>query len=269
VPCDVPADFIVVQTGVSSGTSYTVPSGEWTITSWSAARGTADVGGGQVLTGGREALVVFRPTGNAHEYKIVGSTSAQSLDSPLNTFKTSIKVKGGDLLGLWVQPGSVCARFTNSLGDTIEAFFPSGIPAAGTTVMTLFPDPGTVPGLRLNVSVELSSGGESGGKSGSAAPPFVPEPARIAICTAKPIQRTDGTVGTFADVLASEYPTTDPASPYYGAVPAKYAHGIGLTCDNLPGYTDAGYKVNGDGVRAPAGLEASWPAPYEYYMKTA
>ncbi len=68
-------------------------------------------------------------------------------------------------------------------------------------------------------------------------------------------------------MLASQYPTTDTTSPYYGASPAKYAQGIGLTCDNLPGYTDAGYRVNGDGVRAPAGQEATWPAPYEYYAK--
>jgi hypothetical protein len=124
---------------------------------------------------------------------------------------------------------------------------------------------------RLNVSVRLiSGGGGSSGRSGSAgsSPTVEPEPARIAICTAKPIQRTDGTVGTFADVLASEYPASDPASPYYAAVPANYVQGLGLTCDNLPGYTDAGYKVNGEGARAPAGLEASWPAPYEFYTKT-
>ena len=78
-----------------------------------------------------------------------------------------------------------------------------------------------------------------------------------------------GTTGTFNDVLASQYPTNDPSSPYYGAVPANYAQGVGLTCDNLSGFTDAGYKVNGEGVKAPAGLEASWPAPYEYYAKAA
>lgn len=127
-----------------------------------------------------------------------------------------------------------------------------------------------ITGFQLNISVTLSKPKKGAGSSAVPASPTVePEPARIAICTAQPIRRADGTVGTFADVLASEYPATDMASPYYGAAPAKYAEGIGLTCDNLPGYTDAGYKVNGDGVRAPAGLEASWPAPYEYFAKVA
>jgi hypothetical protein len=40
------------------------------------------------------------------------------------------------------------------------------------------------------------------------------------------------------------------------------------SCDNLRGFTDSGYKVNGEGVRAPAGLKASWPA-MQYYTKTA
>jgi hypothetical protein len=254
-PCTTPADFTVVQTGVSGGTSYTVPSGQWTITSWRA------LGNGPA----QEALVVFRPTGTPDQYTVVGSTSAKTLAAGLNTFNANIKVKGGDLIGLWVQQNSICAHATGSTADSLAAFFPTGVPSAGTTF-----DMFVFTGFRLNVSVELSTGGGSDGKSGSAAstPPFVPEPARIAICTAKPIQRSDGTVGTFADVLASEFPTTDQASPYFGAAPANYAQGIGLTCDNLPGYTDAGYKVNGDGVRAPAGLEASWPAPYEYYTKT-
>jgi hypothetical protein len=254
--CNVEANFIVAQTGVSSGPSYTVPSGQWTITSWSAAGGS----------GGQEALVVFRPTGTPHQYTIVGSTAAQTLSAPLNMFTTSIKVEGGDLIGFWVQDGTMCARETGSPGDTGDAFFPSGVPAAATT-LTLAP---LVEGFRLNMSVTLTRDSSGSGRSKpkpKPAPVVTPELARIAICTAKPIPRTDGTVGTFADVLASQYPTTDPSSPYFGAVPAKYAQGLGLTCDDLPGYSDSGYKVNGDGIPAPAGLEASWPAPYEYYTK--
>jgi hypothetical protein len=142
------------------------------------------------------------------------------------------------------------------------------VPEAGETVTLV---PGLAVGYRLNMQVTLKSGSGSGRGSSSppkpAAPVVAPQPARTAICTAKPVLRTDGTIGTFNDVLASQYPTSDPASPYYGAVPANYLQGIGLTCDILPGFTDAGYKVNGEGVRAPAGLEASWPAPYEYYTK--
>jgi hypothetical protein len=268
--CTTGFDFAAVQTGVSGGPSYTVPSGQWTVTSWSAARATADAmngenGMGPEVTGGREALVVFRPTGTPHQFGIVGSTPSQALTDSLNTFKATINVKGGDLIGFWVQDGTVCARQqANSTTDTVEISL-SEVPAAGTslTMMSL----GGPPGYRLNMSVTLKESNK--GPSVSASPVVVPEPARIAVCTAAPIQRSDGTLGTFADVLADQYPATDPASPYYGAAPAKYAEGIGLTCDNLPGYSDAGYKVNGDGVRAPAGQEATWPAPYEYFTKPA
>ncbi len=247
--CDTPDDFIAVQTGVSGGTAYTIPSGEWTVTSWSASGGPP----------GQEALVIYRPTGTPNEYKIVGSTSPEALPDSLNTFDASIKVKGGDLIGFWAEAGTTCALATGSSSDAPSLLFPSGVPNSGTTVMLV---PGFVVGYRMNMRVTL--------KRGSQSAPSVPapQPARMVICTVKPIQRADGTTGTFADVLASQYPTIDTTSPYYGAAPAKYAEGHGLTCDNLPGYTDAGYTVNGDGVRAPAGQETTWPAPYEYFTKS-
>jgi hypothetical protein len=255
--CGAPGDMIAVQTGVSGGTSYVIPSGEWTVTSWSASGGSP----------GEEALVVYRPTGTPNEYKVVGSTSPHALPSSLNTFDANIKVKGGDLVGFWAPPGTICGNYTGSSADTVSIFFPSGVPDAGETV-TL--QPGLADGHRLNMQLTLKRGSGSGSSgSPSEEPVPAPQPARIAICTAKPIPRADGTTGTFNDVLASQYPTSDPTSPYHGAVPANYAEGVGLTCDNLPSFTDAGYKVNGEGVRAPAGLEASWPAPYEYYAKAA
>jgi hypothetical protein len=254
--CGAPGDMIAVQTGVSGGTSYAIPSGVWTVTSWRAAGGAP----------GEEALVIYRPTGTPNEYKVVGSTSAHALPSSLNTFDANIKVKGGDLVGFWAPPGTICATATGSPADTASIFFPSGVPDAGETVTLV---PGYADGHRLNMQVTLKRGSGTGSSgSESAAPVSAPQPARMAICTAKPIQRADGTMGTFADVLASQYPTTDMTSPYYGAAPAKYAEGLGLTCDNLPGYTDAGYTVNGNGARAPAGQEATWPAPYEYFTKS-
>jgi hypothetical protein len=241
-----------------------VPSGQWTITSWSAQGGPG---------AGREALVVFRPTGTPNQYLVVGATSPQTLANTQNTFSADIKVEGGDLIGFWAQAGTRCAHMTGSTADSIGICLPELGPCSATTVPdrndTLTVTPVPEGGFRLNMSVVLKSRPSSSGNNPAPSPVVEPEPARIAICTVQPIKRTDGTIGTFADVLASEYPATDPASPYYGSVPAKYAEGIGLTCDNLPGYTDAGYKVNGDGVRAPAGLEASWPAPYEYYTKNA
>ncbi len=257
--CTLDEDFIVAQTSVSGGPSYTVPEGNWTITSWSAAGGS----------GGQEALVVFRPTGTPDEYKIVGSTSPRTLTAPQITVKANIKVKSRDLIGFWAQDGTMCARATGSSAD-VPSLAPSPSPPGEGTTVTLFqlPPQDDGGGYRLNISVTLKRQVKS--STASEPEPFVgPEPARIAICTAAPILRADGTIGTFADVQADQYPATDTGSPYYGAVPAKYAQGIGLTCDNLPGYTDTGYRVNGDGARAPAGQEATWPAPYEYFTKTA
>ena len=64
----------LVQTGVASGNSYTVPSGNWTITSWSTQAGTP---------GGQLALVVYRPTATPNDYLVVAATAAQSLTAPL------------------------------------------------------------------------------------------------------------------------------------------------------------------------------------------
>jgi hypothetical protein len=254
--CTTGVDFVGIQLSVAGGPSYTVPSGKWTITSWSAQGGN----------GGEEALVVLRASGT-NQYTVVGSTSPRTLANAQNTFKTDIEVEGGDLIAFWVQDGTRCARATGDPGDTVGlAISPNSPPSAGSGITVIE----VAQGFRLNISVTLTrkeNKGGSGSGSQPAAPVFTPQPARTTICTAKPILRSDGTIGTFNDVLASQYPTSDPASPYYGAVPAKYLQGIGLTCDALPGFTDAGYKVNGEGVRAPAGLEASWPAPYEYYTK--
>jgi hypothetical protein len=64
--------------------------------------------------------------------------------------------------------------------------------------------------------------------------------------------------GTFLD-LASGQPDYD--SHYKGALPANYYQGVGITCDNLPGYTKTtelvGYGGHGD------------PGPYTYYSKNA
>ena len=58
----------------------------------------------------------------------------------------------------------------------------------------------------------------------------------------QPVLRTDGTLGTFVDLLAAQ-PAHDPR--YAGAVPAVYLTGVGLTCpdgetsasDNVPVFT--------------------------------
>jgi hypothetical protein len=240
--CSGPASLL--QTAVSSGNSYTVPSGHWTITSWSTEAGAG---------GGDMALIVFRSTGTADEYTVVAESALEPLTgSTLNTFTVSIDVEGGDLIGYACSNGTLGLFHTGDAGDTFE----SG-PASPSVGSTYTFTPGS--GDRLDISVtatEVKSG--STGTSKPKPPP--PPPSRVGVCDR---------MNVFRDILLSQYQTTDTESPYYGAVAAKYAEGIGITCDNLPGYTDAGYTVDGTGTRAPAGLEDVSFAPYEYYTKNA
>src|SRR5262245_38738980 len=52
-----------VQAGVGSGTSYTVPAGDWNVTSWSTQAGGA---------AGSLQLEIWRPTGTPDQFQLVG-----------------------------------------------------------------------------------------------------------------------------------------------------------------------------------------------------
>ena len=85
-------------------------------------------------------------------------------------------------------------------------------------------------------------GGSSGGPS-----PDQSSPARIGVCAAQPMLRSDGTMGVFVNIMVSQF-----AQPHYEHVtPAFFYERLGLSCDVLPGYTDAGYKVDPMGNRLP------------------
>lgn len=144
-PCTAPADFVGVQTSTSGGdVSYAVPPGRWRIRSWKAA-------GSPV---GKEALVVFRPTGAPDEYTVVGSTRARSLPDPVNKLiDIDLKVKGGDLIGFWVEAGTTCALATGDSNDAVSILFPAEVPTAGTTMALV---PGLAVGYRMNMKVNLT-----------------------------------------------------------------------------------------------------------------
>ena len=71
-PCGAPESIIVAQTATSGGVSYEVPSGKWRVIWWAAAGSPT----------GHIALVIFRPTGNPNEFRIVGSAAPRSLPKP-------------------------------------------------------------------------------------------------------------------------------------------------------------------------------------------
>ena len=86
------------------------------------------------------------------------------------------------------------------------------------------------------------------------------------------LQRADGTMGNALQVPWADYQAwladskTHPEIPA-GSIPAKYAQDIGLTCDNLPGYTDSGKKVDEQGTLPNDQTGPLEGAIYPYWVK--
>lgn len=251
-------DLVVFNTATSvGGPSYVVPAGAWTITSFSIAGGAG---------GGSAALVVVRPIGAPGAYAVVYSSAAQTLTAGVvNTFPAAASVQGGDIIGIWGNTATECGVATGNPADVLEIFPTSAPPLAGTTFTTAM----TVTDYTVNVSVVLTTA--------SSTTPLPPPPPRVCVCTKQPIVRGDGTTGTFAEILLSQYGTTDESSPYFGANPAVFVEGYGLMCQvsevityggNPSQFKDSGVKVDGTGMPAPPGLEAVWVAPYAYWIKS-
>jgi hypothetical protein len=79
------------------------------------------------------------------------------------------------------------------------------------------------------------------------------EPPNVLLCSPVLVKRADGSIGIALQIPWADYqawlkdPPTHPEIPK-GSIPAKYGQGIGLTCDNLPGYSDSGKKVDEQGT---------------------
>ena len=99
-----------LQTGVASGTSYTIPAAG-VITSW------------QFYTGSSAAsdlkLKVGRPSGGGATIVGDGAAGSQTLNSP-GTFPARIPVQAGDLIGIYSSgSGSPCTIYTADSSDTV------------------------------------------------------------------------------------------------------------------------------------------------------
>ena len=113
--------FTDLQTGVASGTSYTVPFAG-VITSWAFQDGATPVAGLK--------LKVARPAGGG-SFTIIGEAAAGAqLANSVNTYQTQIPVAAGDLIGIHEEGGD-CVTGTASSADTNA--FAAGDPAPGTT----------------------------------------------------------------------------------------------------------------------------------------
>ena len=130
-----------LTTAVTSGSAYVVPPGDWTVNSWSTFAGSM---------GGSMSMVVFRPTVDIGAYTVVATSPVQTLTpSSLNTFPTSVRVKGGDQVGFWAT-NAACSTET-ALPTDVSPFDVGPLPLVGDMV-TPFP----VPGFKANISASLT-----------------------------------------------------------------------------------------------------------------
>lgn len=200
---------------------YTLPSGTWRVTSWSTYAGSP---------GGSMELLVLAPTGTPDSYTVVGASPAQTLTpSVLNTFALSspIIAVGGDVIGMY-ESGAACVELTGSADANYT------ITGSAPTVGSVVSLPSIQPTARLNIAATLESA--VGG-------------THLGYCSAAGNTRPDGTSiapGTFLNLEAGQ-PASDPH--YTGATPAYYYQGLGISCDQLPGYAATGELVgyNGQG----------------------
>ena len=117
----------LVQISSSTG-AYTVPAGGGTISSWST-QATA--------WPGPAGLQVWRPTGTALTYTLVGASPLVTLATgTVNTITlaTPIPVQAGDLLGLRIEAKAACMQFTPNATDVYGSAAGTN-PTVGSTLV--------------------------------------------------------------------------------------------------------------------------------------
>ncbi len=141
--CHANTDY--VQLAVGSGTSYTVPAGDWNVTSWSSQAGFGNVGAGSLQ------LEIWRATGTPDQFQLVGISPVGTTGATgTSTFvlATPIAVQGGDLLGLRnLTEFYGCDNV--SAGNVANAEFNATTPVAG--------DVRTMPTAGQTVSMNISA----------------------------------------------------------------------------------------------------------------
>ncbi len=135
-----------VQPSVTSGNSYAVPA-SGTITSWSTLSGTPGLGDASMQ------LKIFRPTGIANTFTIVGQDGPRAITAnALNAFPlaTPIQVQAGDLVGLHSTSGDPNCGFVVAGDSYLDTVANVDTPLGGSVTM----DDDTQ-NRRLNVTAEF------------------------------------------------------------------------------------------------------------------
>ena len=149
-----------VQIGEAAG-SYAVPAGFTTITSWSHS------------TGGRSGALtfkVYRPTGVAQEFLVVGSDTQTVVAGSVASFPVRIAVRPGDRIGLSSDDIQMAFE-TFDLADRIGFF--GADPLTGSTRKS---DGEPFPEFKLDVAATLESDPASPGGGPLPPPPPPPPP---------------------------------------------------------------------------------------------
>jgi hypothetical protein len=140
-PCQTQsAGATVLQTGVASGRSYTVPKAG-VITSWSFEDGAATVSALKLKVGRNAGASLYKIVGEA----LAGAQTANAV----NTYHAHIAVKPGDMIGIYLNGTGNCATMTGNSADTWAASTSDVLP--GTTAMF-----GMSTGLKFPVSVKVA-----------------------------------------------------------------------------------------------------------------
>jgi hypothetical protein len=139
-------DTVYIPTGVSGGgRSYTVPAGNWVVTSWSAFGPSAGLDA---------ALVIARKTATNTGTVIYSSADQNLTPGSVNTFPVAnVPVKPGDVIGAWYGASTLnCADDVPGNTDEFENGFASP-PPAGAPLNTT-----SEAGAEFDISATLSSG---------------------------------------------------------------------------------------------------------------
>ena len=150
----------VVQIAEAAGSTYAVPAGYGTITSWRHSAG----GSAGTLT-----FKVYRPTGALREFLVIAADTRAVTASTVQSFPVQIPVRPGDRIGLSSEDLQLVYETFNP-ADKLGFFDPD--PPAGTTKAT---DGEPFPEFKLDVAATLTST-PINASEGSAASPSAAAP---------------------------------------------------------------------------------------------
>lgn len=118
------ANTTFLQTAVSSGMSYIVSS-SGLITSWSFEDGLLPVAGLKLKVG--------RPASGGKYTIVAQSTAGVQKPMAVNTYSTKIKVKKGDILGIY-EDGGVCKSTLGKTSPDVDRYNRDDVPPGSTRV---------------------------------------------------------------------------------------------------------------------------------------